>query len=422
MLINFSFSNFRSFKDWSTLNMMALKDDSLKGNRMPVPGNPGKFVLRSATIYGPNASGKSNVMIGMSLLKNFVLQSHYHQRGVKLNHQPFLFDKKSGNSPTTFEISFIKNDILHEYRMSYDKNRIVEESLHHYPRGKKAKIFSRDNNHFLFNTDEREQRTIASMTPDNVLYLSKSVQFNYEGTKPAYDWFHNDLIVIDNPTDPYLTDEVIRMMNRSKGFRKKLLRCLRSADPSIIDAEGELKNVHVKDMYGRYPPQMIGVMTLSGTEQVVERELDFVHSVKESGRETRMKIPEMLESEGTRKLFGIAGPLLDSLEHGKTLVIDEMDSKLHHEICTHVVDMFHDDDHNSKGAQLIINTHNLLLLDQERFRRDQIWFVEKDAEKVSSSIYPLVDFKPRKDRDLLKGYLMGRFGALPYIEESGANE
>ncbi|MBI0582802.1 MAG: ATP-binding protein [Methanomassiliicoccus sp.] len=409
--------NFRSFKDEQRLSMLASSDDSLPGNVSDSSNKKGERLVNSAAIYGANASGKSNLVIALSLLKNLVGLSHQHQKGVWLNFQPFKFDPRCAERPTTFDIEFIKAGIRYSYHLAFTSKEITEESLHYYPNNRRAMVFTRHKQNFDFNMDKKEQEVISRRTLENTLYLSTSVQFNYEGTMKAFEWFQNDLIVLDTTAADQLMDRVIDRMNRNKRFKDNILKALRIADLGIVGVKGRVRTIPLSEMEGKMPPQIIGAMTMLGAP-VVMRDLSFTHSVRlKNGSDEHFDLDHMHESEGTRRLFSIIGPIIDSLSEGKAIVIDEMDTKLHHDLSEWIVGLFHDPEQNSKGAQLIFNTHDGQLLDLSLFRRDQIWFVEKDAECGSTSLYSLAEFGERKDRDVLKAYRLGRYGAVPFISD-----
>lgn len=415
MLIEFKVKNYRSFKDEQTLSMLASFDDSLPGNvTRPTVRKGGKF-LNTAAVYGANASGKSNLVIAISLLRNLVVLSHQHQKGMLLNHDPFRFDPDWVKQPTVFDIQFIKGGIRYEYHLAFTSRGIVEESLHHFPNNRRAMIFSRHGQSFDFTTDRVEQEVISRRTLENTLYLSTSVQFNYKGTMPAFEWFQDDLIVLDMTAVDLLMDRVIDRMNHNKMFKSNILKALRIADLGIVGVNGKIRDVSLTEIRDKLPPQLIGAMTVLGGP-VRERTLKFIHSVRTAdGTEEKFDLDYLSESEGTRKLFSIVGPILDTLTEGKTIVIDEMDGKLHHDISRWLIALFHDPEQNRNGAQLIFNTHDINLLDLSVFRRDQIWFVEKDPDCGSSSLYSLAEFGERKDRDIQKAYAQGRYGAVPFI-------
>jgi len=414
MLIEFKVENFRSLRECSTLTMLASADKSLPNN-MFHSKTVGKNFLKSAAIFGANASGKSNLVIAMALLRNLVLKSHLHQKGMKLNYQPFLFDAESQKKPTTFSVTFVYEKVRYQYTLSFNSEGIIEETLYHHPEGRKALIFQRHGQEFTFTKDQTEQTVISRRTPENVLYLSSSVQFNYKRTIPAYEWFHDKLIVLETSELEPLIDNVIEKANKNLKFKRMVENGLRIADFGITGFRGRIKTMTIHDLEGKVPPQILGMMTVGGMK-AIDRDIKFTHEIKDDhGKKQYFELNSYQESEGTRKLFAIIGPVVDSLLDGRTLIVDEMDTKLHHSISSWLIDLFHDTSQNSKGAQLIFNTHNQFLLDLSRFRRDQIWFTEKNSDTGTSIIYSLAEFGERKDRDIQKAYHLGRYGSTPFI-------
>jgi len=418
MLLEFTVENFRSFRDETNFSMMATSDKNLADNVTNDPALKEGRVNNSAVLYGANASGKTNLILAITLLRNFVVNSHTHQKGTTLNYQPFAFDDESARRPTRLSISFLHQQIKYQYSMSYNNKGIVTEELSHYPNGKIALIFSRNNQDFKFNRDQTEQEVISRRTLENVLYLSSSVQFNYSATLPAFDWFQNYLIAIDNTDSPVLLEQAIEYMNHNKKAKKMMVNALQIADLGITGVEGKVRKIPIQRLYDKVPPQILGVMTMMGNE-AKQTDLKFTHRViDKTGTEVEKELYYIFESEGTRKLFNIIGPIISVLQKGGTLVIDELDTKLHHDIVDWLISLFHDSDQNRKKAQLVFNSHDQQLLELSRFRRDQIWFTEKSPNTGASELYSLVEFRERSDRDILKAYQMGRYGAIPCISPS----
>jgi len=414
MLIEFKVENFRSFRECSTLTMLASADKSLPDNILRSE-TEGKNLLKSAAIFGANASGKSNLILAMALLRNLVLFSHTHQKGLKLNFQPFLFDDRSREKPTTFSVIFAHEGLRYQYSLSFNSDGITEENLYHYPKGRKALIFERHGQEFTFTRDKTEQEVISRRTPENVLYLSSSVQFNYKRTMPPYDWFLNKLIALETSQTDLLIDGVIEKANKNLKFKKMVENSLRIADFGITGFRGRIRTMNISDLEGKAPPQILAMMTAGGMK-AINRDIKFTHEVKDKhGKAQHFELNSYQESEGTRRLLAIIGPVVDSLLDGRTLFVDELETKLHHSISSWLIDLFHDPSQNPKGAQLIFNTHDQLLLDLSRFRRDQIWFTEKNNDTGSSSLFSLVEFGERKDRDIQKAYHLGRYGSTPFI-------
>lgn len=407
MLIEFSIENYRSIKEKVTLSMVATKDTSLDGNLIKSALNDDSL-LKSAVIYGANASGKTNVLLALNFLKALVLNSHNHQKGQGIRFTPFKLDKSYLSKPTKMSIVFIKNNVKYSYNVSFNNEKVIEESLYHYPNNKKALIFER-NNEYKFTIDEKEQKTISERTLPNTLYLSKATQENYQKTSNAFDWFRNNLQVI-GPTDhPGLSDFTVNLFKKDVELKKYIMKALLEADVGIDDISTISKKIS-PDQLKNLPPELVKLM-LGDKNEIDAYQIQTLHKGVLFDFETE-------ESDGTRRIFSLIGPWVDALKNGKILVVDELDTKLHHLLNIFLIRLFHDPTQNKTNAQLIFTTHNTNLLDQDIFRRDQIWFTEKNAEKGSTDLYSLTEYSPRKDKDIEKGYLAGKYGALPFIKEN----
>jgi len=405
MLIEFNIENFRSIKEKATLSMIATKDDSLDGNLIKGVLKD-DALLKSAVIYGANASGKTTVLLALNFLKLLVLNSHNHQKGQGINFTPFKLEKSCLKKPTRFNIIFLKNQIKYDFTVAFNKERIIEETLYYYPNNKKALLFKRIKDDFEFTTDEKDQSFIAKRTLENVLYLSKSTQENYEKVTPVFEWFNKELQFV-GPYQPLASEEfTITLLNQDQKLKELILKALLEADIGIERIDASIKQLeklpdnipeHIKPLFATGPFRQTEIKTFhKGVE------FEFFGE----------------ESEGTKRMFSLIGPFIDALLNGKILVIDELDTKLHHVLNLFLIHLFQDSTQNKSNAQLIFTTHNTNLLDQDIFRRDQIWFTEKNAKDGSTDLYSLTEYSPRKDKDIAKGYLAGKYGALPFIKEN----
>ncbi len=416
MLIEFSVENFRSIKEKVTLSMVASADKS-KGDNLTIHEGPLKHeLLNSAAIYGANASGKSNVLRALAELQSMVLTSHNLQKGMSLNHTPFAFDCESCNSPTRYSIVFLADRVMHEYCLAHDADEIMEESLHHYPKGRRALIFSREGQDYRFSRDRSEQTPLAKRTLENVPYLSSSVQQNYSAVLPAFQWFQDNLSSSFPSSFDRQLDMAIGKMEKSEDHKKAVLKFFGNADINIRDIIIKSHDVQTWESgFGHHRNPYAG---FEGTSGQTIYDVSLMQAwYDESGKEYSAPLKLNEESEGTRKLLLYANLILDALKEGKTLMLDEFDTKMHPHLCEWLVELFHSPEQNPRGAQLLFNTHDVLLLNQENFRRDQIWFTERNAGNGSTSLYSLLEFRERKDRDIMKAYLLGRYGAIPFHQQ-----
>jgi len=413
MLIEFSVKNFRSLKEKQILSLEATPDDSLDYNLIDCRDKAEKKyrLLKSIVLYGANASGKSNVLDALMAFKGLVLNSHKNQKGDKLNHDPYKFDQDYKEKPTEFEITFIQNDIKFDYGLTYDRDKVIDEYLYYYPKGRRSQIFERKNtDEYKFNKDKKDQKMIEERTKKNTLYLSTSTQFNYEKTSDAFEWFQKTLHGIGPGEHPGLREFTLKSIKEDGNFRKKVQKALKTADFGISDVKGETRKVPL-DKIEEIPSGVKDLETEAGELKWLE--IKTIHKLDE----IEGSLPLFKESEGTRRFFSLIGPILKALEHGEVLIIDELDTKLHHLLNKFIIKLFHDPEENSNDAQLIFTTHNTNLLDQDLFRRDQVWFTERDPKTASTDLYSLVEYSPRKDKDIEKGYLVGRYGGIPFLRD-----
>ncbi len=415
MLIEFKVSNFRSIKDEQVFSLVASVDDTLRQSNVCETGvDSVPSVLRSAAIFGPNASGKSNLIKALQFMQNLVLRSAIQRpEGLNIGLQPFLLDETSVNKPSTFEITFSINKIRYQYGFTLTKKRIISEHLLVYKYPKPQQWFKRSfdpntgEDTYKFNSGLKGKKSIWQETtrPDS-LFLSNATQLNSKALKPIYNWFAEYLEILSDhkKLSPQFSAELIA--NRDK--RNTILKFLKSADINIEDID-----IKIQKMQRR----TIDTDSNAGETDILEDEIEipiirFLHS-KESGS-VAFDFEE--ESGGTKALFALIGPGLDILEKGKILIVDELDTSLHPLLLRVFIQLFHNKKINSGDAQLIFSTHDATLLGtRQLFRRDQIYFIEKginQATKVSS----LSDFSVRKVSNIEKGYLSGRFGAIPLLE------
>lgn len=408
MLLEFKVENFRSIKSEITLNLTASTDRANPANLIHET-DYAPTLLKTVAIYGANASGKTNLVRSIQLLSKLVMTSHTYQKDQPLPFSPFKLDPACSTAPTTFNIIFVNNGIKYAYELSFDRQKILEEKLYHYPNNKKATIFERTKtNNYKFTTDEREQKTFSERTLDNVLYLSKSTQENYSKTADAFDWLTKKLAVITTDThDAVLSDFTVRLVAKDPAIKETILKALLEADLGIEDFSTEYKKFTAGDMKN-VPPEILELIFKKAGE--IEA---YQIRTKHAGITFDF---ESEESAGTKRMFSLIGPWLYTLKNGGTLVVDELDTKLHHMLNLFLIGLFHDSRQNKKNAQMIFTTHNVKLLDQNLFRRDQIRLTERNTKTGNTSLVSLDEYHPRKDKDIEKGYLAGRYGALPFIK------
>ncbi len=408
MLAQFSVENYLSLKNRTILNLTA----SISDNE-----HPNNFVsfektrcLKSAVIYGANASGKSNLLKAMTAAILIVRGSNSRQIGDMIRVVPFRFDEKTAKKPTAFEFIIYIDGTQYIYGFSATKDRIVDEYLYVYYSSKRSMIFERtDTNNYHFNkADEKEFNDYVEKNTDNKLFLSTATAWNCQKTKSVFLWFAKK---VDTYTDdnlrgmPNTLRKLFESESNAPELRRFTLNLLKNADINIDDYGINKQQIEIPSPI----KEIIGGQDSSTAYNV------FTSHSMPNNQQYNLDLSE--ESLGTQNLFCISPFIHEALVSGKTLFIDEM-SCLHSSLVQYLVGLFNDPNINQTDAQLIFVTHDTILLDLKMFRRDQIYFIEKDEYGVSS-LYSLDNFSVRKTENIRTAYLIGRYGAVPIVR-SGA--
>ena len=308
-------------------------------------------------------------------------------KGEFLPQEPFAFTDQP-TQPTSFEAIYFYGGIKYAYGFSFDKSKVLTEYLYHWPNGREAMVFSREGNGYQFRENVQEQLTLAGRTAENRLYLSSSNEWNCPQTEKAYLWFFEKLT----------------------GFMGTEMRL--DATLSAIRQGGSEKSRILHEML--YADLGIKDIRITGSKE--EPIISALHILDaEDGASEGFWLPLGQESVGTQRFFSRIGMWLAALESGAVLVVDEIESSMHPLLTRHLIEMVQDAAINTNHAQLIFTTHDTGLLDLTLLRRDQIWFAEKDEKTMQTDIYALTEFSPRKGENISKGYLQGRYGAIPFI-------
>lgn len=420
MLIEFSVKNYLCFKDQVTLSMVAsptrktASNDELEENTFSAEGFSERL-LKSCVIYGANGSGKSNLFKAMDFMRSFVISSSKdRQVGEKTGTVPFRLSTVTEKEPSEFEITFICDGRKYRYGFALDGNRVHSEWLFDTQK-KESRLFERNDGEFYINKRFKEGRGLKDKTRDNALFLSVAAQFNGEIATKIMKWFRRSHVIFVPRNYNYVTFQMIE-----KGYTNIINKFIQIADIGI-------EKITIQEESIRIPDELKPVIELLGIEMGVTEEIANnpkaielrYHHKKTDNNENPVlmeSFSDKEESKGTTCLFSLAGPIINTLERGKILVIDELDSSLHFLIIMEILGMFHST--ANKSAQLIFNCHNTGLLSNKIFRRDQIYFTEKD-NCGASSLYSLFDFKEdnskiRKDASFGKDYLLGKYGAIPH--------
>lgn len=432
MLIEFQVTNFRSFKEKQILSMVASNAKDIDTSIINV--NLGTYklkLLRTAVIYGANASGKTNIFKALHFAERMIVSSFDRSSRPKktkplIPTQPFKLDEESKKTPSSFEFQFIHNSVRYSYGFSVDEVRVQSEWLIAYPKGVAQLWFDRQ-------WDEKENKEIWKFGPylkgnktqlkestnSYVLFLSIGAFLNNDQLENVYNWFYEKLWFIGINDD--ITPDTLENLE-DLVFQQELLKLLTSADLGITGIKHEKRLQNVNDLKeSELPEELKKILeTLQNLKassndqntELHEIEISLEH-IGNNGSKVPFKLSE--ESVGTLRFLSVAGTWLKSLEAGRIVIADELDASLHPILVRKLIEMFQNENINQGNAQLIFNTHDTTLLDLTLFRRDQIWFVEKE-KYGESHLYPLSDFSPRKDESLHKGYLQGRYGAIPLVD------
>lgn len=388
MFIQFSVENHRSIKDNAVISFAASKDKSLEDCLLRPDDK--KMLLPVVALYGANAAGKSNVLHALLTMQSMVTGFPSRlAKGQKLPWEPFGGTSK----PTSFEVMYIYKQVRYVYGFSFDAKKIYSEYLYHWPNGREALIFSRENGFYEFRDNISEQTTLSSRTPDNKLYLVSSNDWNLPQTENAYMWFAEKLTgVLEQPVT---TSETISEITKGDDQKARILKELLLADLGISD-------VSIKMIGGKKDAP---VPVITTTHRILA----------EDGSASSFQLLMEQESSGTQRFFSRIGGWLQALDSGSLLVIDEIEASMHPLLTRRLIEMVQDSSVNVNGTQLLFTTHDALLLDLTFLRRDQIWFAEKNEKTGATELYSLASFSPRKGENIRKGYLQGRFGAIPFV-------
>lgn len=424
MLIQFSVRNFRTFKEKATLSLIASNyDKDREAENIMEDDNFNLRLLKSAVIYGANASGKSKLMEALNFMRRFAISSSREtQKGDEIDVHPFALNIETENEPSEFEVIFTYKNVMYRYGFEANKEVIVSEWLYYRPKTKEVELFYRDYQAIETHPRNFTKGAIAvreGMVRDNALLLSLAAQLNDATSIQVIEWFRKLKIISGIREEGYKGFT----MSKTKDplHKQKMLELLKAADLGIQDIKLEMLNIDElpKDM----PKELRDRLIRESKEENTEIFSDIITTHKKYNNDRQFVENSFLsmdddESSGTQKFFALTGPILDVLENGFSLVVDELDSKLHPNLICKLVSLFNSKELNPKDAQLIFNTHDTNLLSSGLFRRDQIWFTEKN-KFGEARLYSLADFKTdevRKSEPFEENYIRGKYGAIPFLD------
>lgn len=418
MFVEFTVGNFRSFQKKVTLSLEAAaitsKEKTVDENNLISIGKDSSL-LTSAVIYGANASGKSNLIRAFAFMRSFIINSSREsQADDPIKVEPFRLNHDTEKEPSFFELVFLIGGQKYRYGFEVSSEKVEREWLYTTFTTREAVLFTRKYSDIKTNSRSfREGRGLIEKTRPNALFLSVAAQFNGEISMKILKYFRQ-IGLISGLDDSSYRSFTLRTFSDNPNFREKIKNFVLSLDTGIDHLQVERREpgkvfipseIHeeLKDTF--IDLSVIGYKTIA------------THLQYDSKGQTVGEVDfdlENDESEGTKKLFYLSGPMIDILNKGQVLIIDEMEARMHPLITCAMIRLFNTLETNPNRAQLIFTTHDTNLLDRNLFRRDQVWFTEKDSYGATH-LYSLVEFKPRNDESYERNYLRGKYGAVPYL-------
>jgi AAA15 family ATPase/GTPase len=423
MILQFSVSNYRCFRKQQTLNLAASSQDKALPDNCIVtdlPGLAGKRWLKGLALYGANASGKTTILEALESLAEMVKNSARmtDPKDPIPQIEPFALCPSQPESPTAFAVAFVAEGVRYEYRVAATRERVWHESLRAFPKKVEQLWFSRDWNtestSYTWSPDRptgfQRDSQLEGYTLSNMLFLSKAVASNRPELEPVFRWFKERLKFLDlSARSRFGMRFTLKKIQEQSPQHDRIVELLRHADLGVTGA---------RVIEERPPEEEVEKVLKSTPSDLRERilkdrwlKLELAH--RGSGV-TELPLPWDSESAGTHRLFGLAGPGLDILSNGYTVCVDELETSMHPLMVRELLRLFFSQKENPNGAQILFTTHNPLLLDATLLRRDQVWFTDKDADG-EAYLYPLSDYSPRRGESLVRGYMSGRYGAVPFV-------
>lgn len=415
VLVAFKARNARCYRDQAALSLEATRvaNPNVVRSVATASSSPAR-VLPSAGIFGANGSGKSALFLAMQDMRFLVVNSFRRgSRGTGLRRQPFLLGAEQDGASTEFEVELVLGGVFWQYGFEFNDKRVLREFAYHYPNGRQALVFEREMDNVDFGASFRTAgRALHPLLRENALLLSifGATDELYIGS--LYAWLQRNfpLAAAENR---WLRAAFTAELAAGEDSRSNVLSLLRAADRTAVDIKVVQPDTETLDKL-RQISRILGRDDESDEHALIEDELQLLH--RGDGRTVAFD-PED-ESQGTKVWIGLVGPVLDALAYGTVLLVDEIDASLHPHLVSRLVDLFQDPKTNPHCAQLVFNAHDTNILgnpESHALGRDQIWFTEKD-EGGACHLYALSDFRPRRNESIQRGYLSGRYGAIPELD------
>ncbi len=405
MLLEFKCSNHKSIKEKVNFSMIAGSDNTF-GELLKEYGN--FKVLRSAIIYGANGSGKSNFISALAFMCELVGNSINHQPGQGIFQAPHKLSAE--DAPSEYNIQFVKNEVRYAYGFSVKKNLIQDEYLYYFPKGRQVKIFERDGMTIMPGDRYKNAFEVSNgILKDNRLFLSCAANYsNVKEIEEAFMFFNKDMVIY-NPEINNWTEYSIDLMQNNAAIKEVFVNILQALGTGARDVKVKLEKVRLSDLQQElHIPDTL--KSLIGVQEGKRVEAKIVYDQFEVDLMTE-------ESAGVKRLFQMICPIIDILKNGKILICDELENSLHESVILQLVQLFQYYQRD-EFAQLIFSTHDTSLLDRDIFRRDQVWFTQLNDERATD-LYSLAEIKNvRKSENLAKGYISGKYGAMPMLNKN----
>lgn len=428
MLIEFKFTNYRSFRDETVLSMEAIGLGTYKSCLIPFRN---KRLLPAAAIYGKNGGGKSNVIRAFWLAVQFIRNAQRMQHeNAPIPVQPFLLNDTSRDEPTSFEFIYTITDVKYVYGFSATKKEIFKEYLYYAPKGQLSMVFERDHQNFTFrdNAEKKRRQLISEAVGPNQLYFAIACTMNESACQKAMSWFRENIFFSRDYTDiPSQLIEYSEKLDMLAAIKKYA----ENADVGIQDMNFEFRNEEIKDASntGDIPSGIVAALTqfakalsdISNTSEIKLQRSEvnatsYHKGLKSDGSEALFELQLADESDGTRKLMALAPAIERALECGGLLLVDELEKEMHPLMVEMIVSKFQSQSSNPNHAQIIFTTHDTELLNMNLLRKDQLYFADKSKKDGASELYSISELQTPTNENIRKGYLLGKYGGTPDIE------
>lgn len=426
MLLQFSVSNYRCFRERVTLNLAASgQDKTLPDNviERKLPGVPGTRWLKGVALYGANASGKSTVLAALRAFQQMVQQSAKitDRKEPIAQVEPFALCPGQPEVPTAFSAVFVMQGVRYEYRVAATRERIWHESLRAVPKSKEQLWFCRDydptSDSYQWSPERpsgfKRDPQLEGYTLPNVLFLSKAIANNRTDLEPVFRWLTEHLFFLDlSVANPFGMNHGVTLGSlEQKALAPRILALLTHADLGITNARAVDWTPSQQEL--RQLQQTVSASRIDAFMKSNPKLPELTH--RGSG-DLQVPLPWGVESAGTQRFFSLLAPWLFFLNFGYTVCVDELETSMHPLMVRELLRLIFSSEANPSGAQILFTTHNPLLLDATLLRRDQVWFTDKD-DHGEAHLYPLTDYQPRKGESLVRGYLSGRYGGVPFLPD-----